>query len=54
MQHADDIPPRRHLFWRIVVPCVVLVLVGIGAGIVWQMVHEDGVRDASGEPVTKP
>ena len=55
MQHADDIPPRRHILWRVVVPVVVLVLLGVGAGIVWQMVHEEPAAARDEPPVvTKP
>ncbi len=52
MQHADDIPPRRRLWWRVVVPTLVLVLLGVGAGIVWQMMRED--RTVNGAPITRP
>jgi hypothetical protein len=55
MQHADDIPPRRHIFWRVVVPVVVLVLLGVGGGIVWQMVrHEPPAAADPARTVTKP
>ena len=54
MQHADDIPPRSRVWWRVVVPTVVLVLLGVGAGIVWQIVKDDRRRTMNGAPVTTP